>query len=160
MTIVTQCGQKENVDQMWPKKIAPHGRTCHKMDSDQMWSKYCPSSEDFVTQRTFDQMWSRIFAPYGGLCHTADSDQMWSIVFVVERIIHHIQLLPNKTNIQWPSTVKYLKIPKMNKTNTRVRDRRENSRHYYRNHGDSKKKWRYCDRKEKHPKIQHCVIKW
>jgi len=64
---------------------------------------------------------------------------MWSIVFVVERIIHHIQLLPNKTNIQWPSTVKYLKIPKMNKTNTRVRDQRENSRHYYRNHGDSKK---------------------
>ena len=140
MTIVTQCGRKEKVDQMWPKKIAPHGRTCHKMDSDQMWSKYCPSSEDFVTQRTltkcgleifaphrrtchtadsdqmwskycpsledfvtqrtFDQMWSRIFAPYGGLCHTADSDQMWSIVFVVERIIHHIQLLPNKTNIQ------------------------------------------------------------
>ena len=52
MTIVTKCGPKENFDQMWPEKIAPHGRTCHAADSDQMWSKYCPSPEDFITQRT------------------------------------------------------------------------------------------------------------
>ena len=39
------------------------------------------------------------FAPCGGLCHAADSNQMWSIMFVVERIIHHSQSGANKTSI-------------------------------------------------------------
>ena len=51
------CGQKvyctADIDAMWSKKILPLiGGLCHAADSDQMWSKYCPSLEDFVKQRT------------------------------------------------------------------------------------------------------------
>jgi hypothetical protein len=98
-------------------KIAPHRRTllhsrlrpnvvqklplvgglCHTADFDQMWSKICPSSEDFVAQQTPTKCGPKV-APrrrtlshsglrlnvvqklslIGGLCHTADFDQMWS----------------------------------------------------------------------------------
>jgi hypothetical protein len=98
-------------------KIAPHRRTlshsglrpnvvqklpligglCRTADSDQMWSKNCPLSEDFVAQRTPTKCGPKI-APHrmtllhsglrpnvvqklplvGGLCHTTDFDQIWS----------------------------------------------------------------------------------
>ena len=51
---------------------------CYTADSDQMWSKYHPSSEDFITQRTLTKCGQKNFAPHGRTCHTADSDQMWS----------------------------------------------------------------------------------
>ncbi len=39
--------------QMWQKNIMPPvGGLCLTADFDQMWSKLCPSSEDFVMQRT------------------------------------------------------------------------------------------------------------
>jgi hypothetical protein len=40
---LTKCGRK---------RLPLIGGFCHTADTDQMWSKYCPSSEDFVTQRT------------------------------------------------------------------------------------------------------------
>jgi hypothetical protein len=45
------------------KKMMPLvGRLCLTADSDQMLSKLCPSSEDFVMQwaADFDQMWSKL----------------------------------------------------------------------------------------------------
>ncbi len=118
---LTKCGPKncpsseDFVAQRTPTKcgpkIAPHRRTlshsglrpnmvqklplvgglCHKADFDQMWSKNCPSLEDFVAQWTPTKCGQKI-APrrrtlshsrlrpnvvpklplVGGLCHTAD----------------------------------------------------------------------------------------
>jgi hypothetical protein len=73
------------------------GGFCLTADFGQMWSKLCPSSEDFVTQRTLTECGSNC-APcrrtlscsalrpnvvqnvplVGGLCLTADFDQKWS----------------------------------------------------------------------------------
>jgi hypothetical protein len=103
---LTKCGPK----------CAPHWRTlsrsglqpivaqnvslarglCHAVDFDQMWTKMCPLSEDFVTQWTSNKCgpkcaprW-RTLSHSGlqpnvaqsvplvrGLCHAADFDQMW-----------------------------------------------------------------------------------
>ena len=76
------------------------GGLSHTADFDQIWSKNCPSLEDFVTQRTSTKCGPKI-APrrrtlshsglrpnvvqklplVGGLCHTADFDQMWSRIY-------------------------------------------------------------------------------
>ncbi len=97
-------------------KCAPHWRTlscsglwpnvsqnvplirglCHTADFDQLWPKMCPSSEDFVTQRTLTKCGlkcaprrrtlscSRLQPNVAqnvplarGLCHAADFDQLW-----------------------------------------------------------------------------------
>ncbi len=85
-----------DIGQMWQKNGAPCQRTLSH-NFDQMWSKLCPSSEDFVTQRTLTKCGPNC-APYwrtlscsglwpnvvqnvpliGGLHLTADFDQMWS----------------------------------------------------------------------------------
>jgi hypothetical protein len=44
----SHCGLKPNVVQIMPLI----GGLCHAVDFDQMWSKLCPSLEDFVTQQT------------------------------------------------------------------------------------------------------------
>jgi hypothetical protein len=80
------------------KKMMPLvGGLCLTADFDQMWSKLCPSLEDFVMQRTSTKCGPK-YAPHwrtlscsglqpnviqivpliGGLCHAADFDQMWS----------------------------------------------------------------------------------
>jgi hypothetical protein len=73
------------------------GGLCLTADFNQMWSKLCPSLEDFVTQRTLTKCGPNC-APHwrtlsrsglqpnvvqnvpliGGLCLTANFDQMWS----------------------------------------------------------------------------------
>ncbi len=73
------------------------GGLCLTAVFDQMWPKMCPSSEDFVMQRTLTKCGPKC-APHwrtlscsglwpnmaqnlpliGGLCHAADFDQMWS----------------------------------------------------------------------------------
>jgi hypothetical protein len=85
---------------LWPNvvRIVPLiGGLCHAADFDQMWPKLCPSSEDFVTQRTLRKcgpncapcrrtlscsgLWPNVVQNVplvGGLCLTADFDQMWS----------------------------------------------------------------------------------
>jgi hypothetical protein len=79
------------------KKMPLVGGLFLTADFDQMWSKFCPSSEDFVTQRTLTKCgpncaphWrtlscsrlqsnlAQIVPLVGGLCHTEDFDQMWS----------------------------------------------------------------------------------
>ncbi len=73
------------------------GGLCHTVDFDQMWPKMCPSSDDFVTQRTSTKcgpkcapLWRTLSRSglqpnvaqnvplIGGLCHTADFNQIWS----------------------------------------------------------------------------------
>ncbi len=85
----------------WPnvaKKMMPLvGGLCLTADFDQIWSKLCPSSEDFVTQRTSTKcgpncalrqrtlshswLWPNVVRNVLlviGLCLTADFDHMWS----------------------------------------------------------------------------------
>ncbi len=90
---LSHCRLQPNVIQIVPLI----GGLCHAADFDQMWSKLCPSLEDFVTQRTLTKCGpncaphrrtlscSRLqpnvaqIAPLvRGLCHTADFNQMWS----------------------------------------------------------------------------------
>jgi hypothetical protein len=73
------------------------GGLCLTADFDQMWSKLCPSLEDFVTQQTLTKCGTncaphqrtlscsglqpnvaQIVTLVGGLCHAVDFDQMWS----------------------------------------------------------------------------------
>ncbi len=90
---LSQCGLWPNVVQIVPLIEG----LCHAVDFNQMWSKFCPSLEDFVTQRTSTKCgpncaphW-RTFSPnglwpnlaqivplVGGLCHAVDFNQMWS----------------------------------------------------------------------------------
>ncbi len=90
---LSHCGLWPNVVQIVPLI----GGLCHAVDFDQIWSKLCSSSEDFVMQRTLticgpncsphwrtlsrSGLWSneaQIVPLVGGLCHAADFDQMWS----------------------------------------------------------------------------------
>jgi hypothetical protein len=90
---LSHCGLRPNVVQIVPLI----GGLCHAADFNQMWSKLCPSSEDFVTQQTSTKCgpnctphWrtlsrsrlqpnvAQIVLLVGGLCHAADFDQMWS----------------------------------------------------------------------------------
>jgi hypothetical protein len=90
---LSHCGLQLNVIQTVPLI----GGLCHAMDFNQMWPKLCPSSEDFVTQRTstkcvpncaphrrtlsssgFQPNVAQIVPLVGGLCHAADFNQMWS----------------------------------------------------------------------------------
>jgi hypothetical protein len=79
------------------KKMMPLVRgLCLSVDFNKMWSKLCPSLEDFVTQRTLTKCgpncaphWStllhsglqpnvaKIVPLIGGLCHAANFDQKW-----------------------------------------------------------------------------------
>jgi hypothetical protein len=79
------------------KKMMPLvGGLCLTVDFDQMWSKLCPSLEDFVTQRTLTKCgpycaphWrtlsrsslqpnvAQIVPLIGGLCHAEDFNQIW-----------------------------------------------------------------------------------
>ncbi len=73
------------------------GGLCHAVDFNQMWSKFCPLLEDFVTQQTLTKcgpqcapcqgtlshyrLWPNVVQHMplvGELCHAADFDQMWS----------------------------------------------------------------------------------
>jgi hypothetical protein len=89
---LSHCRLRPNV----ARKVPLIGRLCHAADFDQMWPKMCPSSEDFVTQRTSTKCGPKC-APHwrtlsrsglrpnvaqnvpliGGLCHAADFDQTW-----------------------------------------------------------------------------------
>jgi hypothetical protein len=72
------------------------GGLCHAVNSDQMWPEMCPSSEDFVTQRTLTKCgpkcapcWRTLSCSrlqpnvaqnvplVRRLCHTADFNQIW-----------------------------------------------------------------------------------
>ncbi len=87
-------GLRPNVVQ----KLPLVGGLCHTADFDQMWSKNCPASEDFVTQRTSTKCGPNIcpsledfvsrrsvtkcgreFFSTWKTGHAADPDQMWSI---------------------------------------------------------------------------------
>jgi hypothetical protein len=88
---LSHCGLQPNVARIVPLI----GGLCHTADFNQMWPKLCPSSEDFVTQRTSTKRGlncaphrktlSRRLQPnvaqivplIGGLCHAADFNQMW-----------------------------------------------------------------------------------
>ncbi len=116
-SVIRRTCHAADIGQMWQKNDAPFWRTlshcglwpnavqivplvgglCHAADFNQMWLKLCPSSGDFVTQRTLTKygpkcaphwrtlshcrLWPdvvQICAPCQGLCHAADFDQMWS----------------------------------------------------------------------------------
>ncbi len=84
---------------LWPNVaqiVSLIGGLCRAANFDQMWTKLCPSLEDFVTQRTLTKcgpncaLHRRILSRsglrpnvaqnvplVGGLCHTADFDQIW-----------------------------------------------------------------------------------
>jgi hypothetical protein len=81
---------------MCQKMMPLVGGLCLTADFDQMWSKLCPSLEDFVTQRTLTKCgpncapcqrtlsrsglqpnMAQIVPLIGGLCHAVDFDQMW-----------------------------------------------------------------------------------
>ena len=97
VTMVTKCGQKEILTKCGRKRLPLIGGLCHTADFNQMWSKYCPSSKDFITQRTLTKCglkncpsWEdlshsglqpnvvQILPLIGELYHTADFDQMKS----------------------------------------------------------------------------------
>ncbi len=86
------------IGQMWPEIDVPHrrklvmqrtlakcgkimmlliGGLCLTADFDQMWSKICPSLEDFVSLKTLTKCGPKC-APLWRTCLTADFDQMWS----------------------------------------------------------------------------------
>ncbi len=58
-------------------KLPLVGGLCHTADFDQMWSKNCPSFEDFVSQRSVTKCGCDFF-PTWKTGHAADPDQMWS----------------------------------------------------------------------------------
>jgi hypothetical protein len=92
-TKLSRSGQWPNVAKTMMPLI---GGLCLTADFNQMWSKLCPSLEDFVTQLTSSKCGpncaphqrtlsrsglqpnvARIVPLIGGLCHAADFDQMW-----------------------------------------------------------------------------------
>ncbi len=105
---MAKCGKKNDAPHrrtlshcgLWPNviQIVPLiGGLCHAANFDQMWSKLCPSLEDFVTLRTLTKCGpncaphqrilprsglrpnvAQIVPLVGGLCHAVDFNQMWS----------------------------------------------------------------------------------